>query len=55
MMAQIMIAQYAPTPSSPAQVRAAPRLRGSDGAVATEQRSPPCHQCRFANLTVEKE
>ena len=54
MMAQIMIAQYAPTPSSPAQVRAAPRLRGSDGVVATEQRSPPFHQCSFVNLVEEE-
>jgi hypothetical protein len=55
MMTQIIVARCAPTPSSPAQVRAAPRLRGSDGAGATEPRSPPFHQCRLANLTEEEE
>jgi hypothetical protein len=37
MMAHIMIARYAPAPSSPAQVRAAGRLRGSDGATRPSQ------------------
>jgi hypothetical protein len=37
MMTQIMMVRYAPTPSSPAQVRAAGRLRGSDGATRPSQ------------------
>jgi hypothetical protein len=36
-MAQIMIARYAPEPSSPAQLRAAARLRGCDGPTRPSQ------------------
>jgi hypothetical protein len=37
MMTQIMMPRYAPAPSSPAQGRAAGRLRGSDGATRPSQ------------------
>jgi hypothetical protein len=37
MMTQIMMARYAPALSSPAQVRAAGRLQGSDGATRPSQ------------------
>jgi len=33
MMTQIMVARFAPVPSSPAQGRAAARLRGSDSPI----------------------
>jgi hypothetical protein len=54
-MTQIMMARYAPTPSSPAQVRAAGRLRGSDGATRPSQKRPPFHQSTLANLTIGEE
>src|SRR5215470_1852499 len=37
MMTPIMMPRYAPAPSSPAQVRAAGRLRGSDSATRPSQ------------------
>jgi hypothetical protein len=38
MTASAIIARRAPAPSSPAQVRAAQRLRGSDAAAAAEHK-----------------
>ena len=37
MMAHLMIARCAPAPSSPAQLRAARRLRGCDGPTRPSQ------------------
>ena len=46
-MAQIMIARYAPEPSSPAQLRAAARLRGYDGPTRPSQEG-----CRAFNAAL---
>ena len=43
-MTHIMIARYAPVPSSPAQLRAATRLRGYDGPTRPSQQA-----CRSIN------
>jgi hypothetical protein len=51
MMAHVMIARCAPAPSSPAQARAATRLRGYDGPDATEPTGLPFHQCTLIDLT----
>ena len=49
MITRIMIARYAPTPSSPAQGRAAPRLRSSDGLKHQKEKRSMDH---FAGLDV---
>jgi hypothetical protein len=43
-MAHVMIARYAPVPSSPAQLCAAARLRGYDGPTRPSQKA-----CRSIN------
>ena len=53
-MAHVMIARCAPAPSSPAQARAATRLRGYDGPDATEPTGLPFHQCTLIDLTTEQ-
>jgi hypothetical protein len=55
MMIRIMMPRYAPAPPSPAQVRAAGRLRGSDVTPRSSPRRPPFHQSSLVNLTVEEE
>jgi hypothetical protein len=47
MAAQVMIARYAPAPSSPAQLRAAARLRGPDGPTRPSQEG-----CRSFNAAL---
>jgi hypothetical protein len=54
MMTQIMMPRYAPAPSSPAQVRAAGRLRASDVRDATEPTGPPFHQSSLITIVEEE-
>src|SRR5262249_37979208 len=54
-MTPIIIARDAPAPSSPAQVRAAPRLRGPDGPTRPSANTPAMSSCHLVNLTVEEE
>jgi hypothetical protein len=51
MTASTIIARHAPSPSSPAQVRAAERLWGSDGAGTAEHKLLPFHQYRINRIT----
>ena len=55
MTALAIVTRRGPAPSSPPQVRAAERLRGSDGVARPSANGLPFHQCRINRTPENKE